>query len=266
MERFRERERAGQAEPIKEAAPKPREIVPEGPATEGRKEETGTGTMCEGPAENRQKGAARKDTGSGSRKTTESVETAEGLFFSARRQAVQRDRQGASRLPESVPPECREQAAIKTEKKKTEFIKIDPSIPPAPHTLGSPSVHRGNRMDEIGWIQKEIRYHIDYDGLLRDYPYEAELFDGYVSLMAEACCTNRDSLRICGEEVPAGLVRRRLLSLDRAHILYVRDCLSNVTSRIANIKAYTLAALYNAPVTIAQYYDALVSRDFTQKD
>lgn len=61
------------------------------------------------------------------------------------------------------------------------------------------------------------------------------------------------------------LVRKRLLSLEREHILYVRDCLAAVTARIANIKAYTLAALYNAPVTIEQYYDAMVSRDFAQE-
>ena len=31
--------------------------------------------------------------------------------------------------------------------------------------------------------------------------------------------------------------------------------------KIGNIKAYTMAALYNAPVTMRQYYTSLVSHD-----
>lgn len=57
------------------------------------------------------------------------------------------------------------------------------------------------------------------------------------------------------------MVRNRFLKLEREHIEYVRDCLCNTTRAIGNIKAYTLAALYNAPVTMEQYYAALVSRD-----
>lgn len=243
------------------------------PAADGQKNltvtaKTGTSSAFREPAANGRKSAgktAKNHTGSEFGKTARGDRTAERLFFSAQAQAVQSERQGDSRLPETVAPECREQAAIKTEKNQTEFIKINPSIPITPSTAEKPARQRRNQMDEMGWIQKEIRYHIDYDGLLRDHPQDAALFDGYVSLMAEACCTNRECLRVCGEEVPAVLVRKRLLSLEREHILYVRDCLAAVTARIANIKAYTLAALYNAPVTIEQYYDAMVSRDFAQE-
>ena len=42
------------------------------------------------------------------------------------------------------------------------------------------------------------------------------------------------------------------------------DCVSRNTTQIGNIKAYLLAALYNAPVTIGQYYTALVSHDMAQ--
>ena len=36
------------------------------------------------------------------------------------------------------------------------------------------------------------------------------------------------------------------------------------TTLVKNIKAYTLAALYNAPTTISQYYASLVSHDLAQ--
>ena len=118
-------------------------------------------------------------------------------------------------------------------------------------------------MDEIGWIEKEIRENIDYEILIADHPADKDLFDGYISLMLEACCTSRNALRICGEDIPATVVRKRFLSLNREHILYVRDCISNTVNHIGNIKAYILAALYNAPATMDQYYTAMVSRDMS---
>ena len=42
------------------------------------------------------------------------------------------------------------------------------------------------------------------------------------------------------------------------------DSLRQNTTQVVNIRAYTLAALYNAPVTISQYYTAQVSHDMAQ--
>ena len=57
------------------------------------------------------------------------------------------------------------------------------------------------------------------------------------------------------------MVKSRLLKLDSEHIRYVMDCLDKNTTLIGNIRAYTLSALFNAPVTISQYYSSLVSHD-----
>ena len=160
-------------------------------------------------------------------------------------------------------PECPKEAANKTEKKETDFIETNPSIPQPPYSFGKQSGYRKSRMDEIGWIEKEIRENIDYAILIADHPADKDLFDGYISLMSEACCTSRNALRICGENIPATLVRKRFLSLNREHVLYVRDCISNTVNHIGNIKAYILAALYNAPATMDQYYAAMVSRDMS---
>ena len=64
--------------------------------------------------------------------------------------------------------------------------------------------------------------------------------------------------------MPAELVRERLLKLDGEHIRYVMDSLRQNTAQVVNIRAYTLAALYNAPTTISQYYASLVSHDLAQ--
>ena len=59
-------------------------------------------------------------------------------------------------------------------------------------------------------------------------------------------------------------VKRRFLKLNHEHIAYVLESLSKNTTLVKNIKAYTLAALYNAPTTISQYYASLVSHDLAQ--
>ena len=64
---------------------------------------------------------------------------------------------------------------------------------------------------------------------------------------------------------PAGRPKSRFLKLNHEHIAYVLDSLSQNTTLVKNIKAYTLAALYNAPTTISQYYASLVSHDLAQE-
>ena len=94
--------------------------------------------------------------------------------------------------------------------------------------------------------------------------YDEETLEGYVELMVEVCCSRRDFIRIAGEEMPTGVVKSRFLKLNHEHIAYVLDSLSQNTTLVKNIKAYTLAALYNAPTTISQYYASLVSHDLAQ--
>lgn len=201
------------------------------------------------------------ESGSQPKAESESWNSAPGAFFSVPQQALKSDQNGQSGMPEMCDPECLNGAGNETKKKETDFIETNPSIPQPPCSFGKQSGYRKSRMDEMGWIQKEIRENIDYENLVMDHPADKDLFDGYVSLMTEACCTSRSTLRICGEDLPAALVRKRFLSLNREHILYVRDCVSSTVGRIGNIKAYTLTALYNAPATMDQYYAALVSRD-----
>ena len=47
----------------------------------------------------------------------------------------------------------------------------------------------------------------------------------------------------------------------RQHLEYVFDCIDKNTTKVGNIKAYLLAALYNAPATMDSYYRAEVNHD-----
>ena len=102
---------------------------------------------------------------------------------------------------------------------------------------------------------------LSFDALLVDYPYEQEVLEEMLELIVETACSGRRTIRICGEEKPAQLVKSRLMKLNSEHIRYVLGCMKETTSKVRNIKQYLLAALYNAPVTISNYYSALVNHD-----
>ncbi len=48
---------------------------------------------------------------------------------------------------------------------------------------------------------------------------------------------------------------------DHEHIEYILTCLGANTTKVGNIKAYLLTTLYNAPMTISNYYTAEVNHD-----
>lgn len=172
---------------------------------------------------------------------------------------------------QSAPLEMSSQDSVfsapnKTDKNKTDSNHTELSIsPPAPSRASPPAgAHRRMRMDEMDEYRERIRENISYDLLLLERPYDAEEINGYVELMAETCASRREYIRVNGEDVPIELVRKRFLKLDGEHIRYVMDSLRQNTTQVVNIRAYTLAALYNAPVTISQYYTAQVSHDMAQ--
>jgi len=161
--------------------------------------------------------------------------------------------------------DCGFSAPNKTDKNDTDFSHTESSIPPPTPSRTSPPAGKPRmRMDEMDGYREQIRENIGYGFLLQERPYDGEEIDGYVELMAETCASRREYVRVNGEDVPLALVRERLLKLDGEHIRYVMDSLRSCTTQVANIRAYTLAALYNAPVTISQYYTAQVSHDMAQ--
>lgn len=167
-----------------------------------------------------------------------------------------------SALPETGSPDFPKPNANKTDKNKTERNDTDLSIPPSsPRDSPTRAQRQQMRMDEMDSYRELIKENISYDLLLQENPYDDELIDGYVELMVDACCSSRPSIRISGEEIPTAAVRSRFLKLNKEHIGYVMDSMRQNTTRIVNIRAYMLSALYNAPLTISQYYTSLVSHD-----
>ena len=104
-----------------------------------------------------------------------------------------------------------------------------------------------------------IHKNIEYPFLLQEY--RKEELDELVELMVDTICSQRSVIRIAGDDRPKEVVKSRLLKLDYSHIRYVLDSLNKNCSKIRNVKQYLLAVLYNAPLTINNYYQQLVNHD-----
>ena len=138
---------------------------------------------------------------------------------------------------------------------QTDSSHTDPSIyPPCP----------GAAQMEIDRCEtrEEIKCQIDYDLLRQEYPHDD--VESMMELLVDVLCSTASTIRIGGQIFPIETVKKRYRQLDREHISYVIDSLRQTTTKISNIRAYLLTALYNAPVTIGPYYSAAVRHDFPQ--
>lgn len=115
--------------------------------------------------------------------------------------------------------------------------------------------------DEREQYRALIRENIEYDILSANNPGDTMRLDELVELMLDTVCSKRSSIRIAGDEFPAEVVKSRFLKLEAQHIQYVLDSLKDNPPHIRNIKKYLLAALYNAPLTIENYYAAQINHD-----
>ena len=109
-----------------------------------------------------------------------------------------------------------------------------------------------------------IAENIAYDALLTDYPYEQDTLEEILELLVDVVCTTTSSVRISGDDKPAEVVRSQFLKLNSEHIRFVVGGLKENTTRIRNMRQYLLATLYNAPLTIGNYYRSLVSHDMSE--
>ena len=110
----------------------------------------------------------------------------------------------------------------------------------------------------IELIKENISYnhHMKYDSY-----GEKELYDELFQVICEVVCVRRPIIRVAGEEYPYELVKSRFLKLESSHLEYVIDCMKNTTTKITNIKAYMITALYNATTTINHFYQQEVNHD-----
>lgn len=114
-------------------------------------------------------------------------------------------------------------------------------------------------MDEANAYRDLIMTNIEYDILCERHGEER--MDEVVELMLEAVISKRPYIRIAGDELPREIVKSRLLKVGPMHVEYVFGCIDRNTTKVGNIKAYLLTALFNSPATMDSYYRAEVNHD-----
>ena len=122
-----------------------------------------------------------------------------------------------------------------------------------------------DRMDEREQYRELIRDNLEIDIRSQDRHYDLDRVNEIVEIMLDAVCSTRPTIRINGEDMPQPVVKSRFLKLDSGHIDYVLQAMNDCPSDIRNIRAYLLTALYNASLTIDNYYSARVNFDFHGK-
>ena len=106
-----------------------------------------------------------------------------------------------------------------------------------------------------------ILENIEYDTLIQNHRLDRDRLDELVELMVDTVCSNREMIRIAGDDYPAEVVKSRFLKLDSSHIEFVMDCLQKNTTQVRNMKQYLLAVLFNAPTTMNNHFTSLVNHD-----
>ena len=165
-------------------------------------------------------------------------------------------------------PEQGNPAQLNTNRSSKEKSKKDLSSTEGSNPVqSSPKAPRGSDGMGRDWMRERESYrelileNIEYDCLIQNHRLDRDRLDELVELMVDTVCSNREMIRIAGDDYPAEVVKSRFLKLDSSHIEYVLDRMRENTTYVRNIKKYLLAALYNAPATIGSYYTSLVSHD-----
>ena len=174
-----------------------------------------------------------------------------------------------SRLPESEPLEVQNPDPNYTNQKNKNLIYKQSIYPDTTahfdKNAGAVKSDAGKWMD-MDVMRELIHDNIGYAALSQEQdPADMAKIDEYVELMVQTCCSGRETVRINGEDFPRVVVHSRFLKLNREHLLYVLECMKKNTTKIRNIRAYTLSALYNSCDTMQSYYAARVRGDTAKK-
>ena len=111
------------------------------------------------------------------------------------------------------------------EKSKKDLSSTEGSNP----VLSIPQTPRGSdqkgrdRMRERESYRELILENIEYDCLIQNHRLDRDRLDELVELMVDTVCSNREMIRIAGDDYPAEVVKSRFLKLNSSHIEYVLD-------------------------------------------
>jgi hypothetical protein len=117
-------------------------------------------------------------------------------------------------------------------------------------------------MDEANAYMEIIKENIEYEHHMKYGDWRIKgLYEELYEVISEIVCVKRKTVKVNGEDYPYQLVKSKFLKLNSSHLEYVINCMKETTTKITNIRAYMVTALYNAPNTINHYYEQEVKYD-----
>ena len=118
--------------------------------------------------------------------------------------------------------------------------------------------------DERSVYHDILMEQLSMDILYERYPFDRDTLDAILDMMLDIICSKKKDILIAGDRRPLNVVKSQFLKLNSMHIEYVMDCMKDNPVKVRNIKQYLLATLYNAPLTINSYYQAMVNNDMAE--
>lgn len=198
------------------------------------------------------------------------LEQPRGIDAPKRENPVQAENSGDApkrAFPEQVKPvlgkpEQENPAQLNIEEQSKEELNTD-LTKSFPSFLRERKFAQEDELEKRNSYRAQIMTNVDYNYLVGYTEVDRARLDELVGLMLDTVCSTKSSIRVAGEELPAEVVRSRLLKLTGAHLLYVLDRISENTTEVRHVKPYLLTALYNAPLTMDNHYALMVGHDLS---
>ena len=144
----------------------------------------------------------------------------------------------------------------KTEINNTDLSETDPFLSGV--AAGTESEGKDDRTLYHEYFARQFAF----DSLVASCPDDEDMLREILELLVDTVCSKRRLIRIAGDDKPAEVVKAQLMKLNSDHLRFVLMCLKENTTLVRNMRQYLLAALYNAPLTMNNYYTARVQHDF----
>ena len=144
----------------------------------------------------------------------------------------------------------------KTDKNYTDLSETDPFL------SGEAAGTESEGKDDRTLYQEYFARQFNFDALIAGHPDDEDMLREMLELLVDMVCSKRRFIRIAGDDKPAEVVKAQLMKLNSDHLRFVLMCLKENTTLVRNMRQYLLAALYNAPLTMNNYYTARVQHDF----
>ena len=146
---------------------------------------------------------------------------------------------------------------IKNNQNNTDLSETDPFF--SGETAGTESEGKDDRT----LYQEYFSRQINFEALIAGHPDDEDMLREMLELLVDTVCSKRRFIRIAGDDKPAEVVKAQLMKLNSDHLRFVLMCLKENTTQVRNIRQYLLTTLYNAPLTMSNYYTARVQHDIS---